>query len=160
MSARARDHFRREEAGFIFQNFNLLSNLTALENVLVPFLPRGVTSTQRRTAGELLERLGLGNRSEHRPNQLSGGEQQRIAMARALLAKPEWLFLDEATSALDEESENRLYEMLKVNLPSATIISIGHRSTLIAFHKRRLHMQRGPDGIFMPLDHDDAMMKP
>jgi putative ATP-binding cassette transporter len=81
---------------------------------------------------------------------LSGGEQQRIAMARALLAKPEWLFLDEATSALDEESENRLYEMLKVNLPSATIISIGHRSTLKAFHARSIRLEGNEKGLFTP----------
>ena len=81
---------------------------------------------------------------------LSGGEQQRIAMARALLAKPEWLFLDEATSALDEESENRLYEMLKVNLPGATIISIGHRSTLKAFHARSIRLEGNEKGLFTP----------
>lgn len=81
---------------------------------------------------------------------LSGGEQQRIAMARALLAKPEWLFLDEATSALDEESENRLYEILKVNLPSATIISIGHRSTLKAFHARSIRLEGNEKGLFTP----------
>ncbi|NBR11935.1 MAG: ATP-binding cassette domain-containing protein [Alphaproteobacteria bacterium] len=81
---------------------------------------------------------------------LSGGEQQRIAMARALLAKPEWLFLDEATSALDEESENRLYEMLKINLPGATIISIGHRSTLKAFHARSIRLETNEKGLFTP----------
>ena len=81
---------------------------------------------------------------------LSGGEQQRIALARALLAKPEWLFLDEATSALDEESENRLYEMLKVNLPGATIISIGHRSTLKAFHARSIRLEGNEKGLFTP----------
>ena len=101
-----------------------------------------------------LTRVGLGKLSSaldeeatwsHR---LSGGEQQRIAMARALLAKPDWLFLDEATSALDEESENRLYEMLKINLPSATIISIGHRSTLKAFHARSIRIESGEKGLF------------
>lgn len=81
---------------------------------------------------------------------LSGGEQQRIAMARALLAKPEWLFLDEATSALDEESENRLYEMLKINLPNTTMISIGHRSTLKAFHSRSIRLEGGERGLFIP----------
>ncbi|GGH11636.1 ATP-binding protein [Alsobacter metallidurans] len=74
------------------------------------------------------------------PQRLSGGEQQRLAIARALLAKPDWLFLDEATSALDELGEAALYKMLAERLPGATIVSIGHRSTLIAMHKRHLQM--------------------
>jgi putative ATP-binding cassette transporter len=103
-----------------------------------------------------LTRVGLGKLSSALDEEaiwaqrLSGGEQQRIAMARALLAKPDWLFLDEATSALDEESENRLYEMLKVNLPGATIISIGHRSTLKAFHARSIRIESGEKGLFTP----------
>jgi putative ATP-binding cassette transporter len=72
---------------------------------------------------------------------LSGGEQQRLAVARALLAKPDWLFLDEATASLDEDSENALYHTIARVLPSATIVSIGHRSTLKAFHKREMALQ-------------------
>ena len=78
---------------------------------------------------------------------LSGGEQQRVAIARALLAKPDWLFLDEATSALDEPSEAALYRELAEHLPQTTIVSIGHRSTLAAFHKRRVEMQPSAAGI-------------
>ena len=101
MTAHERDHFRREDAGFIFQNFNLLANLTAVENVLVPFLPTGVSRELRNKASQLLERLGLGSRSEHRPNQLSGGEQQRVAIARALLKRPKLVLADEPTGELD-----------------------------------------------------------
>ena len=69
---------------------------------------------------------------------LSGGEQQRLAVARALLAAPDWLFLDEATASLDEESEAKLYRAIAKMLPKTTLVSIGHRSTLNAFHKRRI----------------------
>jgi putative ATP-binding cassette transporter len=83
---------------------------------------------------------------------LSGGEQQRIAVARALLAKPDWLFLDEATSALDEPSEQRVYETLAERLPDTTIVSIGHRSSLLPLHQRHLDMQAGQAGRFSPND--------
>ena len=83
---------------------------------------------------------------------LSGGEQQRVALARALLAKPDWLFLDEATAALDEATEARLYRALHEALPQTTIISIGHRASLTAYHQRQIAMQPGADGIFSPQD--------
>jgi putative ATP-binding cassette transporter len=83
---------------------------------------------------------------------LSGGEQQRIALARALLAKPDWLFLDEATAALDEVTEKALYEALHKHLPETTLVSIGHRSTLLAMHTRRVEMQPAADGVFAPVD--------
>jgi vitamin B12/bleomycin/antimicrobial peptide transport system ATP-binding/permease protein len=81
---------------------------------------------------------------------LSGGEQQRLAVARALLDKPDWLFLDEATSALDEKLEGEIYRMLRRELPDATIVSIGHRSTLIELHDARVDMLQGEDGISSP----------
>lgn len=87
---------------------------------------------------------------------LSGGEQQRVAIARALLAKPDWLFLDEATSALDEQLEDDIYAMLRERLPRATIVSIGHRSTLLAFHDRHIIMEPAPGGVFSPRDKVDA----
>jgi len=83
---------------------------------------------------------------------LSGGEQQRVAIARALLAKPDWLFLDEATSALDEQLEDDIYAMLRERLPRTTIVSIGHRSTLRAFHDRHIVMEPAPGGVFSPRD--------
>ncbi|KAB1069351.1 ABC transporter ATP-binding protein/permease [Methylobacterium soli] len=81
---------------------------------------------------------------------LSGGEQQRLAIARAVLAKPAWLFLDESTAALDEPSEANIYRMLRERLPDTTIVSIGHRSTLLEHHDNRLDLQAGPDGRFVP----------
>jgi putative ATP-binding cassette transporter len=82
---------------------------------------------------------------------LSGGEQQRLALARALLLRPEWLLLDESTSALDEKLEAELYAMLAKRLPGTTVVSIGHRSTLAAFHRRRLEMMQEGDH-FTPRD--------
>ena len=88
---------------------------------------------------QLAERL---DEDQHWAQQLSGGEQQRIAFARALLQKPDWLFMDEATASLDEASEARLYALLKTRLPHTTVISIGHRSSLIRFHDKRIEIRR------------------
>ena len=81
---------------------------------------------------------------------LSGGEQQRLALARAILAKPDWLFLDEATAALDEETEAGIYRMLRESLPGTTIVSIGHRSTLNRHHDQRVEMKPAEGGRFEP----------
>jgi vitamin B12/bleomycin/antimicrobial peptide transport system ATP-binding/permease protein len=99
--------------------------------------------------GFLAEQL---DREDIWSQRLSGGEQQRVAIARALLKQPDWLFLDEATSALDEKLEAELYGMLKQRLPKTTIVSIGHRSTLTAFHIRRLDMTESGTGRFTPRD--------
>ena len=133
MTPRERDHFRREEAGFIFQNFNLLANLTALENVLVPFLPGGVSREQRNKAAGLLERLGLGSRSEHRPNQLSGGEQQRVAIARALLKRPKLVLADEPTGELDTANSLAILSDLRTlcQEQQSTVVVVTHEHEYI-----------------------------
>jgi putative ABC transport system ATP-binding protein len=128
MSSRQRDQFRRNQAGFIFQNFNLLSNLTAVENVLVPFFPAGVTASQRREAAQLLERLGLGDRKEHRPNHLSGGEQQRVAIARALLKRPKLVLADEPTGELDSMNSELILKDLRTlcQEQESTVVVVTH----------------------------------
>ena len=113
MSARERDVYRREQVGFVFQNFNLLSNLTAVENVLVPFLPQGVSPARHAEAVDLLGQVGLQDRLDHRPNQLSGGEQQRVAIARALLKRPALVLADEPMGELDSESGAEIYRHLR-----------------------------------------------
>jgi putative ABC transport system ATP-binding protein len=108
-----RDRYRREDVGFIFQNFNLLANLNAVENVLVPFMPLGIAADLRRRAVSLLEKVGLGHRLDHRPNQLSGGEQQRIAIARAVLKRPKLVLADEPTGELDSATGAELFGHLR-----------------------------------------------
>ena len=103
-SREEQDEFRRTEVGFVFQSFNLLGNLTALDNVLAPFLPIGVSGELRQRAEDLLVHVGLGDRQRHRPAELSGGEQQRVAIARALLKRPKLVLADEPTGELDHRT--------------------------------------------------------
>ncbi|MEZ6067688.1 MAG: ABC transporter ATP-binding protein [Planctomycetaceae bacterium] len=112
-SAERQDRFRRHDVGFIFQSFNLLENLTAVDNVLVPEIPRGIPPERRNEAERLLRELGLGDRLDHRPSQLSGGEQQRVAIARALLKRPRLVLADEPTGELDSENGSRIFEDLR-----------------------------------------------
>jgi putative ATP-binding cassette transporter len=102
------------------------------------------------SAAKLSQFQGQLDEESNWAQRLSGGEQQRVAIARALLAKPDWLFLDEATSALDETLEADIYAALEQRLPKTTIVSIGHRDTLVDFHKRRFAMEPDADGLFTP----------
>jgi putative ABC transport system ATP-binding protein len=103
-SSSRKNKFRREQIGFIFQSFNLLKQLTAVDNVLVSEMPVGVSSEDRQKAVEYLKQVGLGHRLGHYPNQLSGGEQQRVAIARALLKEPSLVLADEPTGELDSKT--------------------------------------------------------
>ena len=102
-------------------------------------------------AGEALAASGLGHfggdlaREENWAQVLSGGEQQRVAFARALINKPEWLFLDEASAALPEQAQADLYALLRDRLPQTTLVSIGHRDSLSQFHAKRLRWEVGGD---------------
>ncbi len=102
---------RNEKVGFIFQDFQLLPTLTALENVSVPLELQGAPHATK-DAMELLEKVGLGDRHDHYPSQLSGGEQQRVALARAFSNKPQILFADEPTGNLDEETGEKVIKLL------------------------------------------------
>ncbi|PIB28033.1 ABC transporter [Maribacter sp. 4U21] len=102
---------RNQKVGFIFQDFQLLPTLTALENVAVPLELQGVSQATK-DAMDLLTKVGLGNRYDHYPSQLSGGEQQRVALARAFSNKPDILFADEPTGNLDEETGEKVIKLL------------------------------------------------
>ncbi|MHC5035994.1 MAG: ABC transporter ATP-binding protein [Planctomycetota bacterium] len=104
---------RRKKFGFVFQSFNLISTLTALDNVLCPLIPGGITAPRREAAESLLTRIGLGERLHHKPFELSGGEQQRVALARALINTPEIVFADEPTGELDSRKGAEIIDMIR-----------------------------------------------
>lgn len=145
LSQSARDGYRRSDVGFIFQSFNLLSNLTAVENVLVPFLPQGVSGELRQRAIDLLNRVGLSGRLDHRPNQLSGGEQQRVAIARALLKHPKLVLADEPTGELDSQSGQEVFAYLRELHQSqkTTVIVVTHDERYFTEEDRVITLQDG-----------------
>ena len=135
---------RGELIGFVFQNFQLLLGMTALENVMLP-LELAQMPHPRKTAGELLDRVGLGERVHHYPNQLSGGEQQRCAIARAFAIQPRCLFADEPTGNLDSETGRRIIELLfELNAEQGTtLIMATHDENLSRLCNRRLRLDGG-----------------
>jgi putative ABC transport system ATP-binding protein len=162
MSQADQNAYRREQVGFIFQSFNLISNLTALENVLVPFLPRGVTREQRARAAELLTDVGLGGRLEHRPYQLSGGEQQRVAIARALVKEPVLILADEPTGELDSRTGDEIYTILRRLRESSgtTLVVVTHDRRFITPDDMVLEIQDGQlagDYAFTPHRRSTAL---
>lgn len=136
---------RNEKIGFIFQSFNLLSKLDALENVMVPLIYKGYTEERaRKIAYELLESVGLKGREGHRPNQLSGGQQQRVAIARALACNPEIILADEPTGALDSKTGvDIMNELERLNEKGQTIILITHDINIANRAKRIVRISDG-----------------
>jgi putative ABC transport system ATP-binding protein len=136
--------FRRKEVGFVFQTFQLLPTLTAVENVMVPLELRGERGAKAKAA-ELLARVGLGERLEHYPVQLSGGEQQRVALARAFIHQPRLLFADEPTGNLDSVTGARLIELLfELNQAHrTTLVLVTHDLDLAARTRRQLRVRSG-----------------
>lgn len=135
---------RAERVGFVFQNFQLLFGLTALENVMLP-LELSQAPHPRKTAEELLTRVGLGERFHHYPNQLSGGEQQRCAIARAFSTKPRVLFADEPTGNLDSKTGKLIIELLfELNSElGTTLIMATHDEQLSKLCKQRIVLDEG-----------------
>lgn len=144
MSEDDRAYVRNQYVGFVFQNFQLLGTLTALENVMVPLELRGEKQVAPK-AKELLERVGLKDRMHHFPTQLSGGEQQRVAMARAFITSPKILFADEPTGNLDEENASHITDLLfgMNREQQTTLVLVTHNLELAQKTQRILRMKGG-----------------
>jgi putative ABC transport system ATP-binding protein len=137
---------RRRRLGFVFQQFNLLPMLTAMENVSLPLLLDGIAPA---TAGDrtraALDRVGMGHRQTHLPSELSGGEQQRVAVARALVIEPALLLADEPTGNLDSEKGQQVVDLLRrlVDERSQTIVIVTHDAQVAAQAQRIVHVRDG-----------------
>ena len=144
--------FRNRRIGFVFQSFHLLPRLSVLENVLLPrrFLREPALDLENR-AHALLERIGLGQRKDHRPEQLSGGQMQRVAIARALLMRPALLLADEPTGNLDSRSAAEVLGMIdEVHAQGQTVILVTHDHDVAARAQRRVQVRDGK------VEHDDG----
>jgi putative ABC transport system ATP-binding protein len=143
MSDRAR--IRNREIGFIFQSFNLIGDLSVIENVELPLTYRGMKSSERKTrALEALERVGMAHRAKHLPSQLSGGQQQRVAVARAVAGRPSILLADEPTGNLDSKSGEAVMELMReLHRDGATICMVTHDPRYSKHADRQVHLFDG-----------------
>jgi putative ABC transport system ATP-binding protein len=141
-------HVRNEKIGFVFQSYNLLPRLTAVKNVMMPMLyngHQGLTDTERRErAVAALESVGLGDRLEHRPNEMSGGQQQRVAIARALVNEPSIILADEPTGNLDTKSSVEIMDLLHaLHDDGATIVMVTHELDIAEHAQRVIYLRDG-----------------
>jgi putative ABC transport system ATP-binding protein len=145
LSDSERTRNRASSMGFIFQAYNLIPVFSAVENVELPLLLAGADAGDaRRRAGETLERVGLGHRLKHRPSELSGGEQQRVTVARALAGRPRVVWADEPTGALDSETAQQVMELLReLNADGLTLIVVTHDDGVGGMANRIVRMRDG-----------------
>ncbi len=146
MSEKKLARFRQENIGFIFQSFNLLPALTALENTAMPLIFRGLPRKKRDAiARDLLTRVGLGNHLNHRPTQMSGGQQQRVGIARALVSQPPIVFADEPTGNLDTRTTREVMEIITAMTERnrQTLVLVTHDLSIAAYAHRIIHIIDG-----------------
>ncbi|MBQ7021489.1 MAG: ABC transporter ATP-binding protein [Phascolarctobacterium sp.] len=138
-------HTRNAKIGFVFQNFNLLSKLTAQANVALPLIYAGVGEEERmERAKKALEAVGLGDRLDHKPMEMSGGQRQRVAIARALINDPPVIMADEPTGNLDTKSSYEIMDIFKkMNEQGKTVIMVTHEPDIAAYTKRIIVMRDG-----------------
>lgn len=136
---------RNKEIGFVFQTFNLLPRLTALQNVALPLVYAGIPETERlKKAKEVLEQVGLGNRMTHKPNELSGGQRQRVAVARALVNHPSIILADEPTGNLDTKTSEEIMQLFDIiHQAGNTIVLVTHEEDIALRAKRVVRMRDG-----------------
>jgi putative ABC transport system ATP-binding protein len=145
LRANQRAKIRRDTLGFIFQSFNLLPRLTAIDNVALPLMYKGSSIGKRtRKAWDMLERVGLGDRAYYYPRQLSGGQTQSVAIARALVNDPQLIIADEPTGNLDSASSRLVMELLsEIHKTGNTVIFVTHNPELTRYATRVVYMQDG-----------------
>jgi putative ABC transport system ATP-binding protein len=156
VGAGAKVRFRRDNVGFVFQQFNLLPAMTAAENAMVPLLIGKVPRREAHArACRVLSQIGMGERLHNFPKQLSGGQQQRVAIARALVHNPRLLICDEPTSALDAETGQTVMELFRAAAvkPDRAVIVVTHDSRIFHFSDRTVRME---DGRITHVDHSDS----
>jgi putative ABC transport system ATP-binding protein len=137
--------FRASRLGFVFQSFHLVSYLTALENVMLPLaIVKDTAANKRSAAAEALARVGLGAKHDRLPNQLSGGEQERVAIARAIVNTPDILFADEPTGNLDSKlSEEVMHLFKELNRRGQTVVMVTHNLENCAYADRTIRLRDG-----------------
>lgn len=136
---------RNKEIGFVFQQFNLLPRLSAVDNVALPLVYAGISKKQRRDmAMEVLEKVGLGNRSHHKPNEMSGGQIQRVAIARALVNNPAIILADEPTGNLDSRTSVEIMDLFSaIQEAGNTVVLVTHEEDIAGYAKRVIRLRDG-----------------
>jgi len=145
LNEKGRSEVRKKNIGFIFQNFNLIDELTVFENIELPLIYNKVSTSERKQqVNELMEKIGISHRASHFPQQLSGGQQQRVAVARALITKPPLILADEPTGNLDSSHGNEVMELLcELHEEGTTIVMVTHSSHDASYSDRIINLLDG-----------------